>query len=292
VVTSASIDIVSQASKTTIHDIRHQVSTGVSHAMGAMTVRGGYVFSIENDYLSNSVSAGALWDLDEKNTTLAFGGNLALNDVRRSGDHNFSRPLDNLGVNLSLTQILSPTLIGQVTYELQVAEGYQASPYRYVPVMDTTGNMPLYSVPETDPDERVRHAFVIGFNRHMGEGKALQLDYRFYLDTWAIKSHTFDARFLLDLSPRLELRLRARTYTQNGASFYRSRYDYLEEYMTVDRELSRMWSETVGAKLSWKLSASVEAELKVDAFYYRYFDFPLLPSRVGTNAGLGLQVTY
>jgi hypothetical protein len=121
---------------------------------------------------------------------------------------------------------------------------------------------------------------------------ALQLDYRFYLDTWAIRSHTVDLRFGVDLAPGVELRLRARTYTQNGASFYRARYDGLERYMSVDRELSPLWSETLGLKLSWKMSASIEGELKLDGFYYSYADFPLLPSRLGTNAGLGVEVVY
>ena len=293
VVTSASVDIVSQASKTTIHDVRHQVSFGATHAAGRLSLRGGYTFSRENDYLSNSFSTGLGWDLDEKNTTLALGGSLALNQVGRSGDRNFDRPLDNYGVNLSLTQVLSPTLIGQVAYELQYADGYQASPYRFVPVMSpSTGDTPQMWVPETDPDARVRHAVVLGVNRHVGEGMALQLDYRFYLDTWAIRSHTLDLRFGVDLSRTVELRLRARTYTQGGASFYRARYDGLERYMTVDRELSPLWSETLGLKLSWKMSASVEGELKLDGFYYSYADFPLLPSRLGSNAGLGVQVVY
>jgi hypothetical protein len=295
VVTSASIDIVSQASKTTIHDLRHQVSTSVSHLFDRLTLRGGYVFSTENDYLSHSFSTGASWDLDEKNTTLALGGNLALNDVRRSGDRNFSKPLDNLGVNASITQVFSPRLIGQLAYEVQLADGYQASPYRFVPVVSDAGSTmgtPQFWVPETDPDQRIRQAVVLGVNRHLGEGAALQLDYRFYFDTWAITSHTVDLRLGLDLSPRVELRLRARTYVQGGASFYRSRYEQLERYMTVDRELSPLWSETLGAKLSWKLTGSVEGELKLDGFYYSYADFPLLPSRVGLNGGLGVQVVY
>jgi hypothetical protein len=295
VVTSASIDIVSQASKTTIHDLRHQVSASVSHAFDRLSVHGGYVFSTENDYLSHSFSTGASWELDEKNTTLALGGNLALNQVGRSGDRNFEKPLDNLGVNASITQVLSPRLIGQLAYELQLADGYQASPYRFVPVVSAAGatmGTPEFWVPETDPDQRIRHAFVLGANRYLGDGKALQLDYRFYFDTWAITSHTVDVRLGLDLTPHVELRLRARTYVQGGASFYRSSYAQLERYMTVDRELSPLWSETLGAKLSWKLSASVEGELKLDGFYYRYADFPLLPSRLGVNGGLGVQVVY
>jgi hypothetical protein len=292
VVTSASVDIVSQASKTTIHDVRHQISAGGSHAWRRFTLRGGYVFSTENDYLSHSISAGGEWLFNDKNTTLSLGSGLALNEVGRSGDHNFHAPLDVLGVNVALTQIFSPTLIGQLTYDVQLADGFQASPYRFVPVGGQDGDPVMFWVPETDPDERVRHAVVLGVNRHIGETAALQLDYRFYRDTWAITSHTVEARWIVELTPRAELRLRARTYVQGGASFYRAAYDEVMSYMTVDRELSQLWSETLGAKLDLKLGGNLEAELKLDGFYYRYPDFPLLPSRLGANVALGLQIVY
>jgi hypothetical protein len=292
VVTSASIDIVSQASKATVHDVRHQISVGGSHTLERLVLKGGYVFSTENDYLSHSFSAGADWLLNDKDTTLSFGAGLALNQVGRSSDLNFHRPLDNLGTSVTLTQIFTPTLIGQLTYELQLAEGFQASPYRFVPVVSASDAMPQYWVPETDPDERVRHAVVIGANRHLGERAAVQLDYRFYLDTWAITSHTVEGRLVVDLTPRVELRLRARTYVQSGSSFYRAEYRALERYMTVDRELSPLWSQTIGAKLDFKIGGNLEAELKLDGFYYSYADFPLLASRLGSNAGVGLQIVY
>jgi hypothetical protein len=49
VVTSASVDLVSQASPTTIHDTRHQVSTSLGHTIGSLSLHGNYSFSREND---------------------------------------------------------------------------------------------------------------------------------------------------------------------------------------------------------------------------------------------------
>jgi hypothetical protein len=121
---------------------------------------------------------------------------------------------------LSLTQTLSPRLIGQVTYELGYAEGYQASPYRFVPVRMSIDSAPELWVPETDPDTRYRHAVVIGANQAIGEASSLQGDYRLYRDTWGIWSHTVGARYFAHISKRVELRLRERFYTQSSASFY------------------------------------------------------------------------
>ena len=63
-------------------------------------------------------------------------------------------------------------------------------------------------------------------------------------------------------------------------------------YMAFDREMSPLWSDTIGAKLSYQLATHVEAELKIDLFYYSYADFIPLTSRTGANAGTGIAITY
>jgi hypothetical protein len=292
VVTSASVDIVSQASKKTIHDTRHQVTGGVSQLVGSLTLRGGYSYSRENDYQSHTISAGLSDELFDKNTTLAAGYGLSLNKVGRADDMNFSRDLTVHSVSTSWTQIVTPRLITQLTYELGYASGYQASPYRFVPVRASPDAAPDFWVPETDPDKRWRHAFVIGANRALGDDSSIQGDYRMYHDTWGITSHTIGARLFTNLTPHVQLRLRERFYTQDAASFYLDNYTKVAKYMVFDRELSPLWSETIGGKLTYAVSPSIEAELKLDIFYYSYADFAPLSSRTGANIGAGLALAY
>jgi len=292
VVTSASVDIVSQASKTTIHDTRHQVSTSLSRVFDSLTLRGGYSYSHENDYASHTIALGVSEELFEKSSTLAIGYGLSLNDVGRANDMNFSRSLDVHSVSASWTQIVSPRLLAQFTYELGYSSGFQSSPYRFVPIRASVDAAPDYWVAETDPDTRWRHAVVVAANRAVGESSSVQADYRIYHDTWAITSHTIGLRYFVDLSKNLVLRLRNRFYTQNGASFYLDNYSKPQTYMAFDRELSPLWSETIGGKLSYRFTNSVEGELKLDAFYYSYSDFPPLSSRTGANTGIGVSVTY
>ena len=128
-------------------------------------------------------------------------------------------------------------------------------------------------VPETDPTTRLRNALVLGVNRAIGTASSLQGDYRFYFDTWGISSHTIGVRYFARLSHKVELRLRERLYTQSSASFYQRNYAATATYMTYDRELSSLWSETVGAKVSYQLSDHLVGEAKVDAFYYHYAEF-------------------
>ena len=292
IVSSASVDIVSQASKITIHDTRHQVSAGMSQRLGDLTLTGNYSFSRENDYLSHTFGGGVSRELFDKNTTLALGYGISLNTVGRADDENFSRSLTSQHLSASWTQIISPRLLTQLTYELGNESGFQASPYRFVPIRAAVDAAPELWVPETDPDSRWRHAIVLGANRAIGTNDSLQADYRLYVDSWGITSHTIGARYFVHLSPRLELRLRERFYTQGAASFYLNNYTAPEKYITYDRELSPLWSETFGGKLMYKFTDHVEGELKVDLFYYSYADFAPLASRTGTNTSLGVSLTY
>lgn len=292
IVSSASVDIVTQASPTTIHDTRQQVSGGFSHSFGSLTWHAEYLYSHENDYLSNNISTGVEKELFDKNTTLSLGYALSLDDVGRAHDENFSKSLTEQSAAASWTQILSPVLIAQLTYELGNSSGFQSSPYRFVPVRASLDAAPELWVMETDPDERWRNAIVIAANRAIGESSAIQGDYRFYFDDWGITSHTIGARYFVHLTPELELRLRERFYTQTGATFYQDNYSSVQKYMTYDRELSPLWSETFGVAAYYLFTPRVEGELKADVFYYSYSDFPPLSSRTGTNVGAGVTVTY
>lgn len=292
VVSSASVDIVTQASKITIHDVRHQGSLGASKILGDWTARGGYIFSTENDYTSNNFSLGVERRLAENATTLALGYQLSLDQVGRAGDANFGRSLTAQSVSATWTQVLTPDLAMQLSYELGIAHGFQASPYRFVPVAADAMSPPSFWVPETDPEDRYRHAAVLSLNKHLFEHSAIQGDYRFYRDTWGITSHTVELRYLVDLSSKAELRLRGRVYTQSGAGFYQASYAGPEKYMTIDRELGPLSSVLGGIKLTYKLGTAFELSGKLDLFHFSYPEFPRLRSRLGANIGLGLSAVY
>ncbi|HEY1558389.1 MAG TPA: DUF3570 domain-containing protein [Kofleriaceae bacterium] len=290
-VSSASVDIVSQASPREMHDTRHQVSLGLTHTFDTLTLGGNYSYSTENDYLSHTIGVDLTKDFDDKNTTFDLGYGVSLNTVGRSGDANFSRGETSQHVTLSWTQIISPKTATQLTYELGYDSGFQSSPYRFVPVRTSATAAPELWVWETDPDARTRNALVFGINHALGKD-SVQADYRIYTDDWGITSHTFGLRYFTWLSKHVQLRLRERFYTQGAASFYQEIYTQPEKYITYDRELSTLWSETAGAKLVWGVADHVELELKSDLFYYSYAEFLPLASRTGANLGIGMALTY
>ncbi len=291
VVSSASIDVVSNATKH-MDDFRSEITAGLTQKIKATTLSGSYIYSVEHDYSSHNVNLGLSQDLLQRNSTLALGWTFSDNAVGRFGDQAFHRSLFTTGVGASWTQAITPATIAQLSYSFSYANGYEASPYRFVPVEDPTGT--LFKVPETEPNERFRHAFVVGLNRHLFKDTSLQADYRFYFDNWGLLSSTVQLRYFVTWKD-VTLRLRERFYYQSGASFYQPHYAEIEPFMVTDRELSTFWSNLVGAKISWRLPwvhRAVALEVKGDFFYFGYTNFPLLANRIGATLEAGLTAVY
>ena len=292
-VSSASIDVVSNATKH-MNDFRSEITGAVAQKWRNTTFAGSYIYSTEHDYSSNNVGLGVAQDFFQRSTTLAIGWTLSENEVRRVGDQAFHRHLLVTGLALAWTQTLSPKLIGQLSYTFTYNDGFQSSPYRFVPVSVDDGLTVQFKVPETMPSLRYRHAAVVALNRHLFTDSALQGDYRFYADSWGMKAHTVQLRYLVSWKD-VTLRIRERIYFQNKVSFYEPHYATPQAYMTTDRESSTLLSNLVGAKVSWRLPIarrSVELEAKGDFLYIHYYDYPLLPYRVGGTGELGVNVLY
>jgi hypothetical protein len=295
IVTSASIDVVSNATKR-MSDVRNEVSLGVQQKVRDTTLNAGYIYSQENDYRSHVVTLGVAQDLFQRNTTLSAGYAVSLNDIYRTGDSAFHRSLTVHTINAAWTQTLNRATIMQISYSFAGNFGYQASPYRFVRIENGDLTMTDFKVPETDPDQRFRHAFVAGLNRHLGKDSSLQFDYRIYFDSWDIVSHTVQIRYFVKFG-NLTLRLRERFYYQGPAYFYREHYtvDTLQPFVTSDRELSTLLSNMLGVKISYALPVldrALELEAKADVFYFKYFDYALLDYRVAANLGVGLNLRF
>jgi hypothetical protein len=296
VVSSASVDVVTNATKH-MSDFRKEASATLAQRIAGTTVNGAYIYSTENDYRSHNLALGLSQDLLQRNTTLGLGYALSLDDVGRSGDPNFHRSLDVHSIDASWTQVLGPRTLLQAGYSFQLASGYQASPYRFVHIeqgMTSCPNPPICSsVPETDPNDRYRHAFVLGLKRHLFQDSALQIDDRFYVDNWGVVSNTVQLHYIVDFET-VTLRFRERFYYQSAASFFQSHY-YSDQapYITADRELSTFFSNLAGVKLTYKLDrvvAGLSLEAKVDVFYFYYIDFAYLADRVGANLEAGINL--
>lgn len=244
--TSASVDIRTAATPI-VRENRHEGVVGFERERGNTSWSLGYRLSREPDYLANSATLAGQVELAQRTITLAgrlFG---ALDRVGRAGDADFREPMHAGGALVSAAFVPTRTTLLQIAYELRGALGYMASPYRFVGVGGEGGTCNATSdfcLPETHPRRRARHAWVLRARQALGRHLAVGGTYRFYLDSWKLRSHTAALELATMPSRRTVLALEYRLYAQSGAFFYRT--NYLSPgpggYFTRDRELSSLAS--------------------------------------------------
>jgi hypothetical protein len=291
VVSSASVDVVTAATPG-FTEIRHEVTAGVGYRDGTNTVDVGYIYSGENDWWSHTIELGGSRDFLHHNLTVGLGGTAVFNDVGRSGDRNFHRSLDVFGGSLTVAGTPSRRDVLSLTYTLSYLNGYQASPYRYIIFTDPQGLRE--SLPETVPNQRLRHAVAVQWKRHVQRSSAIHLHARGYYDDWQVASLTAGFEYLIELG-EFVLGPHVRGYGQRHAGFYQEQYTQRLNFMTFDRELSSFVDGFVGLRAAWSRRrlgplAELHLEAKFDGFGFYFIDFPRLPSRYGLVAELALGV--
>jgi hypothetical protein len=283
-VSSASVDVVSAATPRWTEE-RIETGARAGAQVGSTGVGLSYVRSAEPDWLSHSLQTTLTRDLARKNTRVQLGYGYTINDVGRAHDPAFIESMSVHTVEAGVLQLANRRTAVGATYTLQLAQGFQSSPYRYVV---TTGGLPRL---ETHPDARSRHAVSLRVLRALGPTLGWDSSYRFYADDWSVRSHTLTSALRIELSDAWEGRVRARAYYQTGAAFYREQYAAPALYMSTDRELATFWDVGGGVKLGWH-SARWEVDVALDGTYYRFLDFATLAGRVALVLSAGARLTW
>jgi hypothetical protein len=269
----ASIDIMTAATLTRVHEQRHEVAGGATwQATPTLAFGGRYRYSVEPDYVSHGGIARAALDLARKNTALSLDLFGSRDEVGRAGDPFLVRAQHSLGGRLTLAQVLDARMVGELSLDATLVAGFQASPYRTVAIGgDGTcaGGAP-YCLPERVPDQRWRLAPFLRGRRALGDALSLGLAGRFYVDSWGVRSWTVEPDLAWLVAPRATLLLRYRYYTQRDADFYRPRYATLDEvggWLTRDRKLSAFWAQELGLgyRQAFAVGDDVELELGLQA---------------------------
>jgi len=156
------------------------------------------------------------------------------------------------GARLGLAQVLDRRTVIELAVESTVLDGYQASPYRWVAVGGdgTCAGAAPFCVPEHVPDLRLRTSGAARLRHALGEHASVGLDYRYYLDSWGVRSHTIEPALTWLTGETSSLTFHYRFYSQGEAGFYRPRYfdfDGSDGYLTRDRKLSAFYGQELGA---------------------------------------------
>lgn len=263
-------DVVTSAS---VHDLRNSARGGFTLRRDIVSVTGGYNYSIENDYRSNSFNVSARTEPLERDTQLEIGYahnfddicnrvqaagapstlTRALEDSTGCFTSSPLRATDHIGIDTfegSWSQAWTPTFVTQLIYTAQVTDGFQSDPYRSVVIAEGI------KAQEHVPNDRTRQSVTLKANFYLRPIRAaLRFSLRGYEDTWGIQSATGEVEFEKYLGESFRLLVRGRAYDQTGALFWSDDYSGGDaplgpkgQYWTGDRELSPFWSWLGGVR--------------------------------------------
>jgi len=153
-------------------------------------------------------------------------------------------------LNVSFSQLLSPTTIALLSYggTLQVGQ------------IGTTWNSVPYEggdrIADLLPNQRFRHAFAGELRQAIPDSRTFFSGrYRFYVDTFDLVAHTLEGSVTQYLAPTVSARLSYRFHDQSGVSFFTTQFpvtaSFDSTYRTADSDLSAFSAHEVGATLRW-----------------------------------------
>lgn len=265
---------------------RGQIIAGVEQAIGQSTsVAGNFYRSQEVDYASNAAIATLSQELFEKNTTLTLRGQYnadLVGKITDTGELVNQRKKLLTGV-ASISQLLTPNTVMDLNYDMVYSWGFQSDPYRQVKVFDLNGASS--QTDELHPARRTRHAGTVRLSQMISPIRASLIgSYRYYFDTWKVKSHTGELKLNKYIVNDLILGVDYRYYVQSSAYFYKEKYagqEYLgDAFRTADYKLKAFTSNNFGFSLTYLLRglAASSSDLEflqnssIELMYFRYFN--------------------
>ena len=221
----------------------------------------------------------------EQNTVLSLGvlsifdwfDNFDLIGKRRG----LSRRGSNTG-SLALTQILSRTTVGELSYGLTVQNGTLGNNWNIVPLSDGSVGAEIL------PSLRMRNAFVGRIAQALPWNGVLKGYYRFYTDSWSIQGHTVEAQLLQRVSPQFSFAFGFRHHTQTAADFFTKRGAPNDDLRTADSDLSELDSDSLSGR-AFVVVPWGQQRLNIDFAYERYWRSNKLAANIFTcSTGISL----
>jgi hypothetical protein len=245
---------LSGASGTGIHDNRRAGDLKLTHSFDRFSVAAGGSISDEDDYLSRGGSVESkIWTAD-KNTTFTLGFSYDKDDVSSSLNEELGARKRVQNYLFGITQVLTPDSIVQSNINYAHANGYNSDPYKTL---------------DNRPRNRDSWSWLNRYNLYFPELEAsLHADYRFFIDSWGIKSHTMEVAWYQPLGTAWMLRPSIRYYSQSAAQFYEDVFppDDFERQYSADQRMGNFGSIGAGLKLIRDLGKGFSADISFQAF--------------------------
>lgn len=277
-------------------ETRHEAQLDVGWEKRRVKTGASYTLSSEPDYTSHSVGLSAAVETFERRGTFGVLGGLTLDRVGRSDDEGFDERLRGVRGGLTYSHIMSPRLVLHGAYTLEHRNGFQANPYRLVPIFEDDGRRPILTLSENVPQLRTRHALEATAVWSASATTFVHGSYRLYLDDWGIVSSTAEAAVWRTLwNDHARLRLRLRGYIQEAAFFYQERYVEPLTFRTGDYRMSGMSTFSGGPRMDVRLLdiagwGGFAVSASYDAMYFHLPQYVVLTRMLAHLLGLSITL--
>jgi Protein of unknown function (DUF3570) len=191
-----------------------------------------------------------------------------------------------LGVSRVLTRRWLVAVNGTETYE----RGYLTEPYKLISIMGHVNGSPVGELTDSRPSTRNRTSLLFSSVYHLTDDVAYT-SYRYYRDTWGVRSHTLDLKYRHDLGDQAYIEPLLRYYQQTAASFFTIGIPEgasIPDFATSDYRLGALRTITVGATYGFH-PEFVAGEITMRGQYVRQHGNSSPASAVGIQRNFDLS---
>ncbi|MBW8874279.1 MAG: DUF3570 domain-containing protein [Acidobacteria bacterium] len=257
--------------------------------------------SREKDYQSLGITGKVSAELMQRLLTVTAGGGynddsvfpvggtpVGLSDGSEVSKRANSKRVTNLllGVSRVLTRRWILSLDGSRTLE----KGYLTEPYKVISLVDPFSGEPQAEVTDNRPSTRTRTSALLSSAYHFTHDIGYA-SYRYYRDTWGIRSNTLDLKYRHDLEGDWYIEPHIRYYRQSAADFFTtgiSSFLAPPEFATSDYRLGRLTTLTLGASFAFHVGDN-PSQWNLRAEYIRQAGDSSPPSSTGTKSSFDLS---
>jgi len=260
-------NIVHTLSSASIREWRKEGMLKATRWIGDDSVTLGADVSSEHDYLSQTLSADAKFEFLNKNVTWAVGASVTGDAIGFTGFPAIQGKRTTRALFTGITQLLSPTDILQSNLAYSNGRGYFNDYYEYT--VSFLGRR-AFLHRDQRPDSRRSVSWLTRWKHYVPDlAAALGVDYRYYQDSWGIRSHMAEASWHQPLSSTWAVRPVVRYYTQNAADFYATTFAFSSGVGSSDSRLAAFGAVTLALNFSARLGDRDTLEMGAGRYVQR-----------------------
>ena len=258
------------------NDVWVNLTTSYTHSSDDRNQITSGKFSVSNEFDYFSLGFGGSYSrlFNEKNTELSVHGSVYLdqwkliypvelrdsnseregynpNNITGTGTYqpNFtpidSKARNSYSVGFGFSQILSKKLQSSLALDLVQQDGLLSTPFHRIYFSDKNDffveDFQLADDIERLPSTRNKIAAGLRLNYYINEIFVLRSYYRYYTDSWGIKSNTASIEIPIKISPKFTIYPAYRYYNQTAVNYFAGHEQHLstQQYYTSDYDLSK-----------------------------------------------------